>query len=156
MRTASASMAGSRCGTYMDWSRRSAPYPHPHPIDPTRSAELLGSALGVAFLGFAGAIAIGSARLDILGMGRLLALAGLCFIAGGIGIETTPHPVSAGDQTGSRHEQVALTATDGGRRLEATVGREWGPCLAWEVVRGGGSPAPVAIWVGQISPARSN
>lgn len=67
------------------------------PIDPARSAEMLGSALGVAFLGFAFTIAIGSALLDLLGMGRLLGGASLCFIAGGILIETTPHATAAGD-----------------------------------------------------------
>jgi MFS family permease len=52
------------------------------PIDPLRSAEMVASVLGVAFLGFALTIAIGSPLLDLLGMGRLLALSSACFIAG--------------------------------------------------------------------------
>jgi fucose permease len=52
------------------------------PIDPLRSAEMVASTLGVAFLGFALTIAIGSPLLDYLGMGRLLALSSFCFIVG--------------------------------------------------------------------------
>ena len=52
------------------------------PIDSLRSAEMVASALGVAFLGFALTIAIGSPLLDYLGMGRLLAFSSLCFTAG--------------------------------------------------------------------------
>src|SRR2546421_5616164 len=52
------------------------------PIDRARSAEMLGSALGVAFLGFAFTIAIGSPLLDFIGMGRLLGGSGACFIVG--------------------------------------------------------------------------
>ena len=54
------------------------------PIDRLRSAEMVGSALGVVFLGFAFTIAIGSPLLDFLGMGRLLGLSSLCFIIGSI------------------------------------------------------------------------
>lgn len=52
------------------------------PIDKLRSAEMLGAVLGVAFLGFAFTIAIGSPLLDYIGMGRLLTLSSFCFIAG--------------------------------------------------------------------------
>jgi fucose permease len=52
------------------------------PIEPLHSAEMIGAVLGVAFLGFAFTIAIGSPLLDYLGMGRLLTLSSLCFIAG--------------------------------------------------------------------------
>jgi hypothetical protein len=52
------------------------------PIDKLRSAEMIGAVLGVAFLGFAFTIAIGSPLLDYLGMGRLLTLSSLCFITG--------------------------------------------------------------------------
>ena len=52
------------------------------PIDRLHSAEMLGSVLGVAFLGFAFTIAIGSPLLDVIGMGRLLAGSGACFILG--------------------------------------------------------------------------
>src|SRR5258708_25535106 len=43
------------------------------PIDRLHSAEMLGSVLGVAFLGFAFTIAIGSSLLDVSGLGRVLA-----------------------------------------------------------------------------------
>ncbi len=65
-----ASIAGDLQTTFLD------------PIDKLRSAEMLGGILSVAFLGFAFTIAIGSPLLDFLGMGRLLALASLCFIGG--------------------------------------------------------------------------
>ena len=52
------------------------------PIDSLHSAQMIGSALGVAFLGFAFTIAIGSPLLDTIGMGRLLAGSGACFIIG--------------------------------------------------------------------------
>ncbi len=52
------------------------------PIDRLRSAEMIGAVLGVAFLGMAFTIAIGSPLLDYLGMGRLLTLSSLCFITG--------------------------------------------------------------------------
>src|SRR5882724_9349901 len=52
------------------------------PIDKARSAEMTGTALGVAFLGFAFTIMFGSPMLDYLGMGRLLTLSSFCFMAG--------------------------------------------------------------------------
>src|SRR5215831_11346217 len=52
------------------------------PIDKAHSAEMLGAILGVAFLGFAFTIAIGSPLLDYIGMGLLLPLSGVCFIVG--------------------------------------------------------------------------
>jgi hypothetical protein len=52
------------------------------PIDPVHSAEMIGTVLGVAFLGFALTIMIGSPMLDYLGMRLLLGLASLCFIVG--------------------------------------------------------------------------
>src|SRR5215831_18949848 len=52
------------------------------PIDSLHSAEMVGSALGVAFLGFALTIAIGSPLLDAIGMGRLLGGSGACFFIG--------------------------------------------------------------------------
>src|SRR4249920_1058917 len=54
------------------------------PIDKLRSAEMVGSALGVVFLGFAFTIAIGSPLLDYLGMGRLLGLSSVCFVLGNL------------------------------------------------------------------------
>jgi MFS family permease len=52
------------------------------PIDKAHSAEMIGSVLGVAFLGFAFTIAIGSPLLDYIGMAFLLPMSGVCFIAG--------------------------------------------------------------------------
>jgi MFS family permease len=52
------------------------------PIDRVRSAEMLGTLLGLPFLGYAITIAISSPMLDVLGMGRLLPLSGVLFSAG--------------------------------------------------------------------------
>jgi MFS family permease len=52
------------------------------PIDKLHSAEMIGGALGVAFLGFACTIAVASPMLDALGMGRVLQASSLCFIFG--------------------------------------------------------------------------
>src|SRR5580704_7672017 len=52
------------------------------PIDKARSGGMIGAVLGVPFLGFAFTIAIGSPLLDAIGMGLLLPLSGICFIAG--------------------------------------------------------------------------
>ena len=52
------------------------------PVDPANSARLIGEVVGILFLGFAFAIAIGSPLLDFLGMARLLGLSALCFIGG--------------------------------------------------------------------------
>src|SRR4030095_12372719 len=46
------------------------------PIDKLHSAEMTASVLGIVFMGFAVAIAVGSPLLDFLGMGRLLAVSG--------------------------------------------------------------------------------
>jgi MFS family permease len=52
------------------------------PVDRAHSAEMIGSVLGVPFLGFAFTIAIGSPLLDYIGMALLLPLSGVCFILG--------------------------------------------------------------------------
>ncbi len=52
------------------------------PIDKVHSAEMIGTILGVPFAGFALTIAIGSPLLDIIGMGLLLPLSGVCFLVG--------------------------------------------------------------------------
>jgi MFS family permease len=52
------------------------------PIDRAHSAEMIGSVLGVPFLGFAFTIAIGSPLLDAVGMALMLPLSGVCFIVG--------------------------------------------------------------------------
>lgn len=52
------------------------------PIDKAHSAEMIGSVLGVPFLGFALTIAIGSPLLDLIGAAILLPLSGVCFALG--------------------------------------------------------------------------
>ncbi len=52
------------------------------PIDRIHSAEMIGSILGLPFLGYAFTIAIGSPLLDAIGMGVLLPMSGVLFIAG--------------------------------------------------------------------------
>jgi MFS family permease len=52
------------------------------PIDPLNSAAMLGTVLGVPFLGFAITIAIGSSLLDYIGMKWLLPMSGVCFTVG--------------------------------------------------------------------------
>src|ERR1043165_6584977 len=54
------------------------------PIDKLHSAELTASALGIVFMGFAVAIAVGSPLLDFLGMGRLLGISSISFILGNL------------------------------------------------------------------------
>src|SRR5437870_6185941 len=54
------------------------------PIDKLHSAEMTASVLGIVFMGFAVAIAVGSPLLDFLGMGRLLGVSSVCFIAGNL------------------------------------------------------------------------
>src|SRR5207302_11448870 len=54
------------------------------PIDQLHSAEMTASVPGTVFMGFAVAIAIGSSLLDYLGMGRLVGLLSLCFVAGSL------------------------------------------------------------------------
>jgi MFS family permease len=51
-------------------------------IDPLHSASLVGSALGVAFLGFAITVAVGSPLIDALGMRTVLLLCALTFVTG--------------------------------------------------------------------------
>jgi hypothetical protein len=52
------------------------------PLDPAGSGQLAGQILGIAFLGFALTLGLGSAFLEWFGIGRMLMLAGLCFAAG--------------------------------------------------------------------------
>ena len=52
------------------------------PIDPLRSASMVGSALGVAFLSFAITVAVGSPLIDAVGMRTVLLLCGLTFVTG--------------------------------------------------------------------------
>src|SRR6476661_6270866 len=54
------------------------------PIDKAHSAGMIASVLGLPFLGFALTIAIGSPLLDYIGMGLLLPLSAVCFIAGAL------------------------------------------------------------------------
>lgn len=51
-------------------------------VDKLNSSTMVGAALGVAFLGYAITIFIGSPLIDAIGMGRLMKLSSLCLIAG--------------------------------------------------------------------------
>ena len=62
------------------------------PIDKLHSAEMIGGALGVAFLGFAFTIAVASPVLDNLGIGRVLQASSLCFIVGTLGRDLRRRP----------------------------------------------------------------
>ena len=52
------------------------------PVDPIHAATMIGTILGLPFLGFAFTIAIGSPLLDYIGMRLLLPLSGFCFSLG--------------------------------------------------------------------------
>lgn len=52
------------------------------PVDPIHAATMIGTILGLPFLGFAFTIAIGSPALDYIGMKLLLPLSGICFSLG--------------------------------------------------------------------------
>jgi hypothetical protein len=52
------------------------------PIAPVQAGEMIGSALGSAFLGFAVTVFVTSAFLDQIGMRRMLIACGLCFLGG--------------------------------------------------------------------------
>jgi len=54
------------------------------PIDPANSGRMIGSVLGIPFLGFALTIAVGSPLLDVIGMGLLLPLSGILLAAGNL------------------------------------------------------------------------
>jgi MFS family permease len=60
------------------------------PIDKLHSAEMVATALGVVFLGFAFTIAIGSPLLDWIGMGRLLRLSALSYFVGTLMVVFSP------------------------------------------------------------------
>jgi hypothetical protein len=59
-------------------------------IDPLKSGELIGSALGVAFLGFALTLFFASPLLNKIGSGRMLYGAAACFILGPLLIALAP------------------------------------------------------------------
>jgi MFS family permease len=65
------------------------------PIDPLHSAALVGSALGVAFLGFAVTVAVGSPLIDLVGMRTVLLLCGLTFVTG-TGLTILAEQISSG------------------------------------------------------------
>src|SRR2546422_8963157 len=54
------------------------------PVDKLHSAEMTASVLGIVFMGFAVAIAVGSPLLDYFGMGRMLGLSSFLFIVGNL------------------------------------------------------------------------
>jgi len=66
------------------------------PINATHSEQMIGSVLGIASLGFAITIAIGSPLCDYLGMGALLMLSSFCFMAGTLIVDFAGH-LATGD-----------------------------------------------------------
>ncbi|WP_033923250.1 MFS transporter [Sphingomonas sp. 37zxx] len=52
------------------------------PVAPLQAGEMIGAALGSAFLGFAITLFVASAFLDTIGMRRMLVGCGLCFLIG--------------------------------------------------------------------------
>jgi len=61
------------------------------PVDKLHSAEMTASVLGIVFMGFAVAIAVGSPLLDYFGMGRLLGVSGAAFIVGNLVVIFADH-----------------------------------------------------------------
>jgi predicted MFS family arabinose efflux permease len=61
------------------------------PIDRLHSAEMTAQVLGIVFMGFALAIAIGSPLLDFFGMGRLLGVSAVCFVVGNLVVLFADH-----------------------------------------------------------------
>jgi MFS family permease len=55
-------------------------------IDLTRSAAMVGEALGITFTGFALTLLFGSALVDLVGMKRMLLLSALGYVAGSVGL----------------------------------------------------------------------
>lgn len=64
------------------------------PINKAHSTQMIGSFLGIPFLGFAFTIAIGSPLLDAIGMALLLPMCAVCFILGTLTILFASHFVS--------------------------------------------------------------
>jgi len=61
------------------------------PIDRLHSAEMTASVLGIVFMGFAVAIAVGSPLLDYFGMGRMLGLSSALFVVGNLVVVFADH-----------------------------------------------------------------
>lgn len=61
------------------------------PIDRLHSAEMTASVLGIVFMGFAVAIAVGSPLLDYFGMGRMLGLSSVLFVVGNLVVVFADH-----------------------------------------------------------------
>jgi MFS family permease len=64
-------------------------------FDPSNSGAIAGDVVGIAFLGFALTIAIGSPLLDYIGMALLLPLSAVCFIAGTLTLVFAPNLAGA-------------------------------------------------------------
>lgn len=64
------------------------------PIAPVQAGELIGSALGSAFLGFAGTLFVASALLDRIGARQMLIGCGVCFLVGTGAIISAGHIAS--------------------------------------------------------------
>jgi fucose permease len=64
-------------------------------IDPLNSSKMLGSALGVPFLGYAITIFFISPFIDAIGMGRLMRLAGILIVVGSVVVVAAPSLASS-------------------------------------------------------------
>src|SRR5579862_5148167 len=89
------------------------------PIDKLHSAEMVATALGVVFLGFAFTIAIGSPLLDWIGMGRLLRMSCLCYFVGTLTVIFSP--LLAGGISTYRWVWIGMLITGIGQGLVETV-----------------------------------
>ncbi len=66
------------------------------PVDPTHSGEMIATALGYSFLGFAISLLIISPLLDIIGAKRVILLAAVCYVAGPLLIIASPYAGAPG------------------------------------------------------------
>ncbi len=65
------------------------------PVDPLHSGEMIATALGNSFLGFALTLLVISPILDIVGARRVILLASVCYIVGPLLIIASPHAGAA-------------------------------------------------------------
>jgi MFS family permease len=61
------------------------------PVDPARSGEMIATALGNSFLGFALSLLVISPLLDLIGAKRIILIASVCYTVGPLLIIAAPH-----------------------------------------------------------------
>ncbi|MEO1573517.1 MAG: MFS transporter [Pseudomonadota bacterium] len=67
------------------------------PVDIANSGQMIGDALGAAFLGFGGALFVSSPLLDVIGVKRVFLLSSLSFVCGAILIVVAPSLATGAD-----------------------------------------------------------